>query len=86
VVAGCAFVAAAAFFIPRRTWFAWPLALGALFLAGSLHIQARDASRHVDTDIFAFRRWTGSGYRWACDAKWTTRAREFWRDAAGGGY
>jgi competence protein ComEC len=54
VVAGCAFVAAAAFFIPRRTWFAWPLALGALFLAGSLHIQARDASRHVDTDILPF--------------------------------
>ena len=54
VVAGCAFIASAAFFLPRRRWLAGPLALGALFLAGAMHIQARGYTRRMDTSILPF--------------------------------
>src|SRR3984957_5152647 len=51
VVAGFAFVAAASFFITRRTWLAGPLALGALFFAGAMHVQMRDGPRHLDSAV-----------------------------------
>jgi hypothetical protein len=51
VVAGAAFVAAAAYFAVRRSGLGWLLALGALFIAGALHIQARGASARLDTSI-----------------------------------
>jgi len=51
VVAGAAFVAAAAYFATRRSSLGWLLALGAVFVAGALHIQARGASTHLDTSI-----------------------------------
>jgi competence protein ComEC len=54
VVALCAFLASAAFFLRGRTWLAGPLALGALFLAGAMHIQARDGARRIDTAILPF--------------------------------
>jgi len=54
VVAGGAFVASAAFFLTRRRWLAGPLALGALFLAGAMHIQARGYAHRVDTGILPF--------------------------------
>ncbi|HEY6769797.1 MAG TPA: ComEC/Rec2 family competence protein [Candidatus Sulfotelmatobacter sp.] len=54
VMAGCAFAAAAAFFVERRKWLAVPLSLGALFLAGALHIQARNGSKHADASIQGF--------------------------------
>ncbi len=54
IVAGSTFVAAAAFFLRRRPWLAGPFALGALFLAGAMHVQVRDASRQVDTAIQPF--------------------------------
>ena len=53
-IAGCTFITAGAFFIGRRIWLAAPLALGALFLAGAMHIQARSSSRHLDTSILPF--------------------------------
>lgn len=51
VVAGAAFVAAAAYFAVRRSGLGWLLALGAVFAAGALHIQARGASTRLDTTI-----------------------------------
>src|SRR5258708_39128802 len=51
VVAGTAFVAAALYFARRRSSLGWALALGAFFLVGALHIQARGASTHLDTSI-----------------------------------
>ena len=51
VVAGAAFVGAAAYFAGRRSSLGWLLALGALFVAGALHIQARSASARLDTAI-----------------------------------
>jgi competence protein ComEC len=51
VVAGAAFVAAAAYFAGRRSVLGWSLALGAVFLAGALHIQAHGASTHLETSI-----------------------------------
>jgi competence protein ComEC len=53
VLAGFAFVAAAAFFIMRRTWLAGALALGALFLAGAMHVQMRDSSHHFNTGVLS---------------------------------
>jgi competence protein ComEC len=50
-IAGAAFVAAALFFARRRSVLGWALALGALFLAGALHIQVRGASPRLDTSI-----------------------------------
>ena len=51
VVAGAAFVAAAAYFAGRRSGLGWSLALGAVFVTGALHIQARGASTPLDTAI-----------------------------------
>jgi competence protein ComEC len=59
IVACAAFVSASAYFLHRRTspvriWFAGSLALGALFLAGALHIQLRGASTQLDNSIEPF--------------------------------
>ncbi len=54
VVAATAFVSAALYFARRRFGLGWALALGAFFLAGALHIQARGASTHLDTSIDPF--------------------------------
>ena len=54
VVAGASFMAAGLFFVRRRAWFAGALALGAVFLAGALHIQLRGKSAHVDTTILEY--------------------------------
>ena len=50
VMAGAAFVLAAAYFAQRRSALGWTLALSALFLAGALHMQARGGPR-LDTSI-----------------------------------
>jgi competence protein ComEC len=50
VVAGAAFLLAAAYFARRRSALGWTLALSALFVSGALQIQARDGVR-VDTRI-----------------------------------
>jgi competence protein ComEC len=64
IVACVAFVCASAFFLQRRTscghtsfgriWLAVSLALGALFLAGALHIQLRGAATVFDNSIQPF--------------------------------
>ncbi len=54
VVAGCAFIASTAFFLSHRRWLAGPLALGALFLAGAMHIQARGCMHRTDSGILPF--------------------------------
>jgi predicted membrane metal-binding protein len=51
VIAGAAFIAAAAYFVRRRSWLGWCLGLGALFFAGALHIQAHRTSTHLETSI-----------------------------------
>ena len=51
LVAGAAFLVAAAYFARRRSTAAWTLALSAVFFAGNLHIQARNARIDVDTGI-----------------------------------
>ncbi|MFZ1142446.1 MAG: ComEC/Rec2 family competence protein [Candidatus Sulfotelmatobacter sp.] len=51
VVAGAAFVAAAAYFVRRCSGLGWLLALGAVFLAGALHIQMHGTSTRLDTSI-----------------------------------
>jgi len=51
LVAGAAFVAAAAYFSPRRSRWGWSLALGAFFLAGALHVQLRGSAPRLDTSI-----------------------------------
>jgi competence protein ComEC len=51
VVAGTAFVLAAGYFTQRRSGLGWALALGALFLAGALHMQARAGGLRLDTGI-----------------------------------
>ncbi len=51
IVAGAAFIAAAAYFTQRRAALGWTIALAALFLAGALHIQLRGAAPRLDTSI-----------------------------------
>ncbi len=51
VVAGTVFVLAAAYFARRRSGLGWALALGALFLAGALHMQASAGGLRLDTSI-----------------------------------
>ncbi len=51
IVAAAAFACAAAYFAMRRSHLGWAIALGALFLAGALHLQTRDAATHLDTSI-----------------------------------
>jgi competence protein ComEC len=54
VLAAVAFGAAAAYFAYRRSRLGWALALGALFLAGALHMQARASAIRLDTSIQAY--------------------------------
>jgi competence protein ComEC len=69
IVASAAFAAASIYFLHRRTisgqtvpgrtgssrvWFAGSLALGALFLAGALHVQLRTVSAPLDNSIQPF--------------------------------
>ncbi|HLW85297.1 MAG TPA: ComEC/Rec2 family competence protein [Candidatus Sulfotelmatobacter sp.] len=64
IVACAAFVAASAYFLHRRAsmvqgssgriWFAGSLALGALFLAGALHVQLRGPATPLDNCIQPF--------------------------------
>jgi competence protein ComEC len=64
IVACAAFAAASAYFLrrragsgrtaSRRVWLAGSLALGALFLAGALHIQLRRVSAPIDNSIQPF--------------------------------
>ncbi len=54
VVAGAAFILAAAYFASRRSGLAWLVALGAFFLTGALHIQVRSASPRLDTGIVPY--------------------------------
>src|SRR5271154_1757548 len=64
IVAGAALIAASIYFLHRRTmpgrtgpsriWLAGSLALGALFLAGALHIQLRGDSSPLDDSIQPF--------------------------------
>jgi competence protein ComEC len=51
VLAGIAFASAAAYFARRGSRAGWALALGALFLFGALHIQARKGATRLDTSI-----------------------------------
>ncbi len=51
VVAGGAFVAAAAYFAGRRSGLGWLLGLGAVFVAGAFHFQAHGSSTRLDTNI-----------------------------------
>lgn len=53
-VAAAALGAASAYFVRRRNWLAGSLALGAFFLAGALHIQARGAATRFDTALQPF--------------------------------
>ena len=54
LVAGISFLAAGLFFRRRRTWLGAALALGAIFLAGALHIQLRGKVPTTDTDLQPF--------------------------------
>jgi competence protein ComEC len=54
VVAGAAFLAAGLYFVRRRRWPGVTLALGAVFLAGALHIQLRGAAPLLDTSLYSF--------------------------------
>lgn len=51
LVACAVFLAAGAYFVSRRSGFAWLLALGAVFFAGALHIQVSQSSTRFDTAI-----------------------------------
>jgi competence protein ComEC len=55
-LAGLAFVVAALYFTHKRKWLALSLALGALFLAGALHLQLKGAPSPLDhaLDPFAY--------------------------------
>ena len=50
-MATAAFALAARYFARRRSRVGWTLALGAFFLAGALHIQARGSATRLDTGI-----------------------------------
>ena len=54
VAAGLAFIAAALYFVHKRTWLATSLALAVFFLAGPLHIQLRGASAILDPSLDPF--------------------------------
>jgi len=53
VLAGTFLVCAASFFMKRRSWLAWCIALGVLFVGGALHIQLSTGS-HLDIGIQAY--------------------------------
>ena len=54
VVAAVAFIAAAAYFTPRRSRSGWALALATFFLLGALQVQLRGGSPHFDTSIVPY--------------------------------
>ncbi len=54
VAAALGFVGAGAFFVRRRIWLAFPLALGALFYSGALAIQLRNSVVQSDNGLLAF--------------------------------
>jgi competence protein ComEC len=54
IAAAVSFASAAAYLVRRRFALGWVLALGALFLAGALHIQLRGTLRRLDTSILAY--------------------------------
>ncbi len=54
IAAGAVFIGAAAYFVGRRSGVAWVLGLGALFLAGALHVQLRSACPRLDTGILPY--------------------------------
>ncbi len=53
-IAGGAFLAAAVYFLRRRTWLAGALALGAFFLAGAQHFQLHGPGRPLDHSILPY--------------------------------
>ena len=53
-LAALAFVAAGVYFTHKRRWLALALALGAMFLAGALHLQLRGSSSTLDSSLSAF--------------------------------
>jgi competence protein ComEC len=53
-VAALAFIGASAFYVRRRWWLAFFLALGALFFVGALEIQLRDSQRPPGIEILSF--------------------------------
>jgi len=54
VAAGAAFLAAGLYFVGRRKWLGWGLAVAAFFLAGALHIQLRGSAPLLDTSLQPF--------------------------------
>ncbi len=54
VAAGTAFLGAGIYFVQRRKWLGWSLALGAFFLAGALHIQLHGPAAVLDTKLQPF--------------------------------
>ena len=54
IAGGTAWIMAAAYFVGRRAGLGWSLALGALFLAGALHVQVRSAGPRLDTSILPY--------------------------------
>ena len=53
-LAAVAFIAAAAYFTPRRSHPAWALALGTFFLMGALQMQLRGSSPQLDSGILPY--------------------------------
>jgi hypothetical protein len=53
IAATLVFIAAGAFYVPRRCWLAFPLALGTLFFVGALGIQLRASDQRPGTEILA---------------------------------
>jgi competence protein ComEC len=54
IIAGTAFILAAAYFAKRSSGLGWTLALGAFFVAGAFHIQARATLNRLDSSIQPF--------------------------------
>lgn len=54
LVALTVFMAAAGYFVLRRSGVSWLLALGTFFLAGAVHIQMRSASPRLDTSVLPY--------------------------------
>ncbi len=54
VVAALGFLGAGAYFVRRRIWLAFPLALGVLFFTGAFAIQQRTSQAQSDNRVLAF--------------------------------
>ncbi|MGC2195465.1 MAG: ComEC/Rec2 family competence protein [Terriglobales bacterium] len=54
VVAALGFLGAGAYFVRRRIWLAFPLALGVLFFTGAFAIQQRTSQAQLDNRVLAF--------------------------------